>query len=98
MRLMLTRIVLVAAHLVTAVPAGAVTFDDGMIHVIDSGTSFPLENVTVRDGPGGDPASPPYSRSMIGTIATIPALELLTRAGRLCQSFQAHATSRSRSC
>jgi hypothetical protein len=35
MRLMLTRTVLLAALLVMTAPAGAVTFDDGLLHVID---------------------------------------------------------------
>ena len=35
--------------------ARAVTFDDGLVHVIDAGNSFPFEGVTVDDGPGGAP-------------------------------------------
>ena len=33
--------------------AAAITFDDGLVHVIDAGNSFPLEDVIVQDGPSG---------------------------------------------
>jgi hypothetical protein len=33
--------------------AGAVTFDDGQLHVIDAANSFPLEDVDIFDGPFG---------------------------------------------
>ena len=44
-----------AAFAVTllTVPAGAVTFDDGQVHVIDAANSFPFDSVYVLDGPGG---------------------------------------------
>ena len=34
-------------------PALGITFDDGLLHVIDASNSFPFEDVFVRDGPGG---------------------------------------------
>lgn len=34
-------------------PAGAITFDDGMVHVIDAGNSYPLENVFVFNSTTG---------------------------------------------
>jgi hypothetical protein len=49
MRLMLQQTVLFAALLVMTSPAGAVTFDDGQVHVIDAANSFPFEGVTVLD-------------------------------------------------
>jgi len=33
------------AFALPAAPAGAITFDDGSIHAIDAGISFPLEGV-----------------------------------------------------
>ena len=36
-----------------AAPAGAILFDDGLLHRIDAADSFPSEGVIVRDGPGG---------------------------------------------
>jgi hypothetical protein len=33
-------------------PAHAITFDDGMVHVIDAANSFPFEATFVDDGPG----------------------------------------------
>jgi hypothetical protein len=32
--------------------AQAITFDDGLVHVIDAGNSYPFEGVEVHDGPG----------------------------------------------
>ena len=40
----------VALHVGTT--ARAVTFADGLVHVIDASNSYPLESVTVLDGPG----------------------------------------------
>ena len=39
--------------LAIAAPAGAILFDDGLLHRIDAANSFPSEGVIVRDGPGG---------------------------------------------
>ena len=38
--------------LLLPVEAKSVTFDDGMVHLIDANNSFPFESVIVRDGPG----------------------------------------------
>ncbi len=40
-----------AMFIVAADPARAIVFDDGLLHVIDSGNSFPFEGVTLRNGP-----------------------------------------------
>jgi hypothetical protein len=36
-------------------PAGAITFDDGMLHVIDAANSYPFEFSDVRDDVLGSP-------------------------------------------
>ena len=41
-----------AALFILGTDAGAVTFDDGLVHVIDAGNSYPFEQVLVYDGPG----------------------------------------------
>ena len=38
--------------LVLGTEARAVVFDDGMVHLIDAGNSFPFEGAIVRDGSG----------------------------------------------
>ncbi len=40
------------ACLLLPVAAHAVTFADGMLHIIDAANSFPFEGVDVLDGPG----------------------------------------------
>ena len=45
------RSVLFFAALTVALPtatAGAITFDDGLVHVIDAGNSLPAESVDTR--------------------------------------------------
>jgi hypothetical protein len=37
--------------------AQAVTFDDGLVHVIDAGNSYPFDLITVQDGPGSIPTT-----------------------------------------
>ena len=38
-------------------PAGAVTFDDGMVHVFDAGNSFPFEGLSIDDAAGSLPTT-----------------------------------------
>ena len=40
------------ALLLLPVEAKPVTFDDGLVHIIDANNSFPFESVIVQDGPG----------------------------------------------
>lgn len=42
----------VAMVVLTPSVAGAVTFDDGMLHIIDANNSFPFEGVEVMTCPG----------------------------------------------
>ena len=37
--------------------AQAVTFDDGLVHVIDAANSFPFESVEAIDSASGDPTT-----------------------------------------
>jgi len=46
-------LILMTGFALLTAPAGAVTFDDGLVHVIDAANSFPFDRVEVRDGPGG---------------------------------------------
>jgi hypothetical protein len=39
------------------IPAVAVTFADGAVHVIDASSSFPAEETTILDAPGGAPTT-----------------------------------------
>ena len=39
--------------LLIPITATAVTFADGLTHIIDASNSFPFEGVRVYDGPGG---------------------------------------------
>ena len=50
-------VLLIALVVLTPSVAGAVTFDDGMVHIIDVNNSFPFEIVEVGDGPGGQPTT-----------------------------------------
>jgi hypothetical protein len=43
---------LAAVSILLGVQAAAITFDDGLVHVIDAGNSYPFESVFVADGPG----------------------------------------------
>jgi hypothetical protein len=47
---LLARIFAVALFVVGA-DAAAITFDDGLVHVIDAGNSYPFDKVYVYDGP-----------------------------------------------
>ena len=60
--------------------AAAVTFDDGLVHVIDAGNSFPLECVIVDDGPLGETT----------TLNALPGGEIGTLS---CGSLTANGTS-----
>jgi hypothetical protein len=46
-----------AASIFLGAQATAITFDDGLIHVIDAGNSFPFDQVLVEDGPGSTPTT-----------------------------------------
>jgi hypothetical protein len=77
MRLMLPQTALLAALLVMTAPAGAITFDDGLVHVIDTGNSFPFEDVDVFDGPGDTPTT--VNVIVGGQIATLGGARLDAR-------------------
>jgi hypothetical protein len=50
--------------------AAAITFDDGLVHVIDAGNSFPAESVQVSDGPGNSSTTLSIiAGGEIGTVA-----------------------------
>jgi probable HAF family extracellular repeat protein len=51
----------------------AVTFDDGLVHVIDAANSFPFEPADVRDGPGSTPTTLQIVDG--GEISTIAGLD-----------------------
>jgi hypothetical protein len=44
-----------AASILLGAQAAAITFDDGLVHVIDAGNSYPSELIFVSDGPGNEP-------------------------------------------
>jgi len=44
---------LAVAALLISLPAGGITFDDGLVHVIDAANSYPFEGVVVDDDPSG---------------------------------------------
>ena len=48
---------ILSTALLSATAAQAVTFPDGLTHTIDKGNSFPLEGMTITDGPGATPTS-----------------------------------------
>jgi hypothetical protein len=41
-----------SASFILGTDAAAITFDDGLVHVIDAGNNYPFEGVIVKDGPG----------------------------------------------
>ena len=49
--------ILVLGALLIAVPAHAVTFNDGGTHIIDADNSYPLDPVVVEDSPTGQPTT-----------------------------------------
>ncbi len=42
-----------ALSILLALNSSAITFNDGLVDVIDADNSFPFEGITVQDGPGG---------------------------------------------
>ena len=62
---------LIAILALPSAPASAVTFDDGMLHVIDAANSYPAEDLNVYDGPAGEPTELLIvDGGEIGTIAS----------------------------
>jgi hypothetical protein len=67
-----------AALLILGTDAAAITFDDGLVHVIDAGNSFPSESVTVQDGPG---AATTTVTMVDGEVGTTTSGDLVAREG-----------------
>jgi hypothetical protein len=77
---------ILSTALLSATAAQAVTFSDGLTHTIDKGNSFPLEGMTITDGPGATPTSVTMvDGGAIGTFALdgvdVRGASVLTIAG-----------------
>lgn len=75
-----------AALFIVGTDAVAITFNDGLVHIIDSGNSFPFEGVIVEDGPGGTTTTVQIVSG--GEVATV-----LCDGDATCSGLEAFGTS-----